>query len=53
MEEVWDSHTFVDDNTLTVNMTRIKQKLAAVGLQDVVSSKRNVGYLLNVGDQDA
>ena len=53
MEEVWDSHTFVDDNTLTVNITRIKQKLASIGLKDAISSKRNVGYLLNVGDKDA
>ncbi|WP_096155566.1 MULTISPECIES: response regulator transcription factor [Bacillus] len=48
MEEVWDSQTFVDDNTLTVNMTRIKQKLAAIGLANVISSKRGVGYMLSV-----
>ncbi|CAG9621574.1 response regulator transcription factor [Sutcliffiella rhizosphaerae] len=48
MEEVWDTITFVDDNTLTVNITRIKKKLATLGLHDVISSKRGVGYRLNV-----
>ncbi|MGD6830580.1 response regulator transcription factor [Sutcliffiella halmapala] len=48
MEEVWDTVTFVDDNTLTVNMTRIKQKLASLGMPNVITSKRGVGYMLSV-----
>jgi DNA-binding response OmpR family regulator len=48
IEEVWDSLTFVDDNTLTVNMTRIKQKLSSLGLPKVITSKRGVGYMLSV-----
>ncbi|KMJ59903.1 transcriptional regulator [Bacillus sp. LL01] len=48
IEEVWDSLTFVDDNTLTVNMTRIKQKLSSLGLSNVIISKRGVGYMLSV-----
>lgn len=39
MEIVWDSIHFVDDNTLTVNMTRIKRKLASLGLENVITSK--------------
>lgn len=46
IEEVWDSVTFVDDNTLTVNMTRIKQTLSEIGLKDLIKSKRGVGYML-------
>lgn len=46
IEEVWDAVTFVDDNTLTVNMTRIKQTLAELGLNQVIKSKRGVGYML-------
>ncbi|KHF39645.1 response regulator transcription factor [Halalkalibacter okhensis] len=46
IEEVWDDITFVDDNTLTVNITRIKQKLANLGLSDMIKSKRGVGYKL-------
>ncbi|KPB03783.1 response regulator transcription factor [Bacillus sp. CHD6a] len=51
IEAVWDSLTFVDDNTLTVNMTRIKQKLSSIGLPNVIASKRGVGYILNVSSQ--
>jgi DNA-binding response OmpR family regulator len=46
IEEVWDSVTFVDDNTLTVNMTRIKQTLSELGLKNLIKSKRGVGYML-------
>ncbi|MGD6774816.1 MULTISPECIES: response regulator transcription factor [Bacillaceae] len=48
IEAVWDSLNFVDDNTLTVNMTRIKQKLSSLGLRNVITSKRGVGYMLSV-----
>ncbi|UAL45911.1 response regulator transcription factor [Sutcliffiella horikoshii] len=48
IEAVWDSLTFVDDNTLTVNITRIKQKLASLGLPNVITSKRGVGYMLSI-----
>ena len=44
IEEVWDSHTFVEDNTLTVNITRIKNILAQLGFGDAIRSKRGVGY---------
>ncbi|UOE95762.1 response regulator transcription factor [Alkalihalobacillus sp. LMS39] len=46
IEEVWDDVTFVDDNTLTVNMSRIKQKLAELGLPNLIKSKRGVGYMM-------
>jgi DNA-binding response OmpR family regulator len=46
IEEVWDSVSFVDDNTLTVNITRIRNLLSLLGLDDVVKSKRGVGYKL-------
>jgi DNA-binding response OmpR family regulator len=48
IEEVWDSVSFVDDNTLTVNITRIRNLLSQLGLDDVIKSKRGVGYKLNV-----
>lgn len=46
IEEVWDSVTFVDDNTLTVNMTRIRHLLSELGSTHLVKSKRGVGYRL-------
>lgn len=45
IEEVWDSLTFVEDNTLTVNITRIKNILVQLGFADAIKSKRGVGYM--------
>ena len=47
MEELWDNEAFVDDNTLTVNMTRLKGKLEQIGISDAITTKRGMGYLLN------
>ena len=46
MESLWESHLFVDDNTLTVNMTRLKGKLEKIGIKDVIVTKRGMGYQL-------
>lgn len=47
LEALWDEHVFVDDNTLTVNITRIKKKLSQYGLHNVISTKRGVGYVFD------
>ena len=47
MEELWDNEAFVDDNTLTVNMTRLKTKLEQIGISGAITTKRGMGYLLN------
>jgi DNA-binding response OmpR family regulator len=47
LEELWDESAFVDDNTLTVNVTRVKSKLNELGLQEVIKTKRGVGYSLD------
>ena len=44
---LWESESFIDDNTLTVNMKRIRTKLEEVGLQDIIETKRGQGYILN------
>lgn len=46
MNDLWDSDSFIDDNTLTVNMTRIRKKLEELDLQDVIATKRGQGYIL-------
>lgn len=46
MNELWDNKMFVDDNTLTVNMTRLKNKLESIGVRDVIVTKRGMGYQL-------
>lgn len=50
LSELWDNDIFVDDNTLTVNMTRMKQRLKEVGLADIIKTKRGVGYSLDVSN---
>ena len=46
MDYLWDNREFVDDNTLTVNISRIKSKLEGIGIKDVLITKRGMGYLL-------
>ena len=48
MNELWDSEAFIDDNTLTVNVARIRKKLEEIGLKDVIVTKRGQGYQLLV-----
>lgn len=46
MNALWDNCMFVDDNTLTVNMTRLKGKLEEIGLVGTIATKRGMGYQL-------
>ena len=43
---LWDSDNFIGDNTLTVNMTRLKSKLHEIGLKELLETKRGQGYIL-------
>ncbi|MFL0253263.1 response regulator transcription factor [Clostridium neuense] len=56
IQDLWDSGAFVDDNNLSVNITRVKNKLGIIGLKEIIKTKRSVGYMLdsNVieGEQD-
>ncbi|HEM3931517.1 TPA: response regulator transcription factor [Streptococcus suis] len=44
MRELWNSDIFVDDNTLSVNIARLRKKLAELDLPDVIVTKKGVGY---------
>lgn len=46
MKRLWDDECFVDDNTLTVNMNRLRKRLAEIGLSHLIQTKKGVGYLL-------
>lgn len=46
MNTLWDNCMFVDDNTLTVNMTRLKSKLESIGIEGAIVTKRGMGYQL-------
>lgn len=47
MEALWDSEYFVDDNTLTVNVNRLRKKLEDIGLKDFIQTKKGMGYLIH------
>ena len=46
MEKLWETDSFVDDNTLTVNVNRLRKKLEAARLEDFITTKFGVGYLV-------
>lgn len=46
MQKLWETDCFVDENTLTVNMTRLRRKLADAGLTDFIQTRKGMGYLI-------
>ena len=46
IDTLWDNRIYIDDNTLSVNMTRLRGKLAEIGLSDVIKTRRGMGYQL-------
>ena len=46
MSYIWDSDEFVDDNTLTVNVTRVREKLEQIGAKDAIVTRRGQGYMV-------
>ncbi len=48
LEKLWDDQSYVDENTLNVNITRVRKKFHEIGLEDAVETVRGAGYRLNV-----
>lgn len=46
MDYLWESNSFIDDNTLTVNITRLRNKLEELNLKELLETKRGQGYIL-------
>ena len=46
MTQLWESDSFVDENTLTVNVTRLRKKLDGAGLPDLIRTRKGAGYLV-------
>ena len=44
MENLWATDSFIDDNTLTVNVNRLRKRLEQVGLKDFIVTKKGLGY---------
>ena len=47
MTSLWESESFIDDNTLTVNIARLRKKLEEAGIEDFIKTKKNLGYLVS------
>ncbi|MCM1121339.1 MAG: response regulator transcription factor [Eubacterium sp.] len=46
IDDLWDNRMYIDDNTLSVNITRIRDKLAAIGLESFITTKHRQGYVI-------
>jgi DNA-binding winged helix-turn-helix (wHTH) protein len=46
MTVLWDNDEFVNDNTLSVNISRLRTKLAELGLSDAIETRKKQGYIL-------
>lgn len=47
MERLWETDQFIDDNTLSVNVNRLRKKLESYGLADFITTKFGLGYIIN------
>lgn len=47
MTRLWETDSYIDDNTLTVNINRLRKKLEAIGLHDFIKTKKGLGYLVD------
>lgn len=47
MDYLWRSNLFVDDNTLSVNVTRLRKKLEEIGVKDAIETRRGLGYIMS------
>lgn len=46
MKKLWNDDCFIDDNTLTVNVNRLRRKLDEIGLTDFIATKKGIGYMV-------
>lgn len=46
MQRLWETDSYVDENTLTVNISRLKKKLSGYGLADFIVTKKGMGYII-------
>ncbi len=47
MERLWESDNFIDDNTLTVNVARLRKKLEEAGIEGMIRTRKGIGYTLD------
>ena len=50
MIKLWETDNYVEENTLNVNITRLRRKLESIGLENFIKTKKGLGYIVNWGD---
>ncbi len=53
IERLWESDSYVDDNTLTVNVNRLRKKLETIGLTGYIETKKGIGYYIKDNNEGA
>ena len=46
MNKLWETDSFVDENTLSVNVTRLRKTLASIGIEDLIKTRKGIGYII-------
>ena len=46
MDKLWETDSYVDENTLSVNVNRLRRRLTAAGLENFITTRFGVGYLI-------
>lgn len=46
MQRLWETDCFIDENTLTVNVSRLRKKLENIGLESYITTKVGMGYMI-------
>lgn len=46
MTKLWETDCYVDENTLTINISRLRRKLDSAGLTDFITTKKGLGYII-------
>lgn len=46
MNKLWNTDSFIDDNTLTVNINRLRKKLESIGIKDFIQTRKGIGYII-------
>ena len=52
MQRLWESDCYIDDNTLTVNIARLRKKLDSLGMRDLIGTQKGRGYLIPLGEEE-
>ncbi|NLD20143.1 MAG: response regulator transcription factor [Clostridiales bacterium] len=46
MNKLWETDSFVDENTLSVNITRLRKALSSIGIDDLIETRKGIGYII-------